>query len=204
MTNETDKKIEESKKRIKEKRRDFLRITSAVAAITLGAATIAAPKIAVNNKIKDIKEEQKELIDLNSQETEHESVRFECHSKNAADLLKQNGYSLNIPSGQKDFHFRCDVLDANNNSVGLADVISEEKTFILDLIVLKDSSLMDLISQQPESDFKPQKEGTISFRQGERIAEAVNRHIKLDILKAKEQRAKEMISKTRTVYMGTN
>ena len=39
---------------------------------------------------------KKELIDLNSQETEHESVRFECHSKNAADLLKQNGYHIYV------------------------------------------------------------------------------------------------------------
>ena len=162
--------------------------------------------MALKNELKDTKNEVAELTETNAQETTHETAIFECKSKNTMNLLKENGYSLNLSpefNSQDYLTFRCDVIDSNNNTVGLANVISEDEMFIYDLVVLKDSSLMDLISSQPENDFQKQRESTISFIPGERITQAFHRHDRIENLQRKEKNLKETITGVREVYMGT-
>lgn len=209
MVEDANKKIEEAKERIREKqeRQRFLRRAGTMVGVGFGIATaIFAPKISQKNELNDTKNEVAELVEVNSQETVHETAIFKCKSKNTVNLLKENGYSLNLApdfNSQDYLNFKCDIVDSNNNTVGLANVVSEDELLIYNLTVLKDSSLMDLISSQPESDFQKQRDSKISFIQGERITQAFNRHDRIENLQRKEKQLKETITGVREVYRGT-
>lgn len=209
MVEDVNKKIDEAKERIRKKqeRRAAVKLAGVVTGIMATIATVSAPKTILKNELKDTKNEVAELIEQSKQETTHETAIFKCKSKNTVNLLKENGYSLNLApdfNSQDYLNFKCDIVDSNNNTVGLANVISEDELLIYNLTVLKDSSLMDLISSQPENDFQKQREGTISFIQGERITQAFYRHDHIENLQRKEKHLKETITGVREVYMGTD
>ncbi len=207
MVEDANKKIDEAKERIRKKqeRRAAVKLAGVVTGIMATIATISAPKTILKNELNDTREETTELLDLKAKETQHQTVHYECLCNNAKEILEHNGYSFAVPENTKEGVYKYDILDKNNETVGIVNALHfGEKPIFTDLTVLKDSSLMDLLEKQSENDFKKQREGTISFIQGERITQAFNRHDRIENLQRKEKHLKETITGVREINMGTD
>ncbi|MBQ8869894.1 MAG: hypothetical protein IJ019_00785 [Alphaproteobacteria bacterium] len=199
---DTKQEIDNVRKKIRHRR--ALRVAANLAGVTLGIAALAGPKMVVKHHQKEVEGEIKELADLSAQETKHKTTNYTPIRKGAKKFLEENGYSLNMSSETQNGAYYVDVIDQNNVSVGAAKVFCEDETHrIVELLVLNDSPLMTLMQMQPESGFKKLNDATISFREGERITEAMNRHRIQKSLKSKDVYLQEVITGTRTRSFGT-
>lgn len=199
----TKQKIEDIRKKLHHSR--ALKAAANLAGIALGVAAISSPKMVVKHHQNEIEEEIKELVDLSAQETKHKTTNFTPVREDANKFLEENGYSLNVSSETPKGMCYVDVVDKNNVSVGAANIFCDGETHhIMNLLVLNDSSLMTLMQTQTESEFKKENNTTISFREGERITEAMNRHRVQESLKCKNAYLQEVIAGVRTRSGGTN
>lgn len=200
---DTKQKLDDVRKKVRHRR--ALGVAANLAGVTLGIAALFGPKMVVKHHQKEIGGEIKELADLSTQETKHKTTNYTPVRKDAEKFLEDNGYSLNMSSEKQEGMYFVDVIDQNNVSVGAAKVFCEGETHhIMNLLVLNDSPLMTLMQMQPESEFKKLNDATISFREGERITEAMNRHSMQESLKSKNVYLQELITGTRTRSLGTD
>ena len=197
-------KVEELKLKSKSVSNRRVGVISNVAGLALLATAFAGPKIALSVEKNDIEKEQKELLALNEKETQYNTTVYKCSNNlDTKKLLEDNGYSLNLSSETKDGYVFVDIVDKNNESVGIAsDFHAGSSDRIVNLIVVNDSSLNDFIQTQSGKNFMKESEGVLSCMQGERFVDAMKRHTRVDYLNKQHKHLSNEVVGMRTREMG--